>query len=159
MEWELSTLHGKMAIFDKEIITLGSHNLNYTSSYGNLEINIEIHDGLFAKEIRTHLVREIIESSTEITDQTQQKLRITSKLRNLFFYLLLMSIAVFSVNYIKLSYQLVKMKPIQLIFLLALIVLGIIGVFAPILPGIPFFIAAIFFYMKIRTSKSIGLRP
>ena len=37
-----SILHGKLAFADHDRLNLGSHNLNYTSSFGNLEMNVEL---------------------------------------------------------------------------------------------------------------------
>lgn len=39
LEWLPSVLHGKAAIIDDEILSLGSYNLNYMSYYTNIELN------------------------------------------------------------------------------------------------------------------------
>ena len=41
-EWDKSVLHGKTAVIDGYWTTIGSFNLNNLSSYGSIEMNVEI---------------------------------------------------------------------------------------------------------------------
>ncbi len=65
-EWEKSILHGKVAVIDGNWTTIGSFNLNNLSSYGSLEMNVEINSALFSKMFRAHLI-EIIAKCQSIT--------------------------------------------------------------------------------------------
>lgn len=65
-EWDKSILHGKAAVIDGNWTTIGSFNLNNLSSYGSLEMNVEINSALFSKMFQAHLI-EIIAQCQNIT--------------------------------------------------------------------------------------------
>lgn len=65
-EWDQSILHGKVAVIDGNWATIGSFNLNNLSSYGSLEMNVEINSALFSKMFQAHLI-EIIAQCQNIT--------------------------------------------------------------------------------------------
>jgi cardiolipin synthase len=65
-EWDQSILHGKVAVIDGIWTTIGSFNLNNLSSYGSLEMNVEINSALFSKMFQKHLI-EIIDQCQNIT--------------------------------------------------------------------------------------------
>ncbi|PIF62293.1 phosphatidylserine/phosphatidylglycerophosphate/cardiolipin synthase family protein [Flavobacterium sp. 11] len=68
-EWDQSVLHGKVAVIDGNWTTIGSFNLNNLSSYGSLEMNVEINSDLFSKMFQAHLI-EIIAQCQSITSQS-----------------------------------------------------------------------------------------
>ena len=68
-EWDQSILHGKVAVIDGNWTTIGSFNLNNLSSYGSLEMNVEINSALFSKMFRAHLI-EIIAQCQSITSNS-----------------------------------------------------------------------------------------
>lgn len=68
-EWDQSILHGKVAVIDGNWTTIGSFNLNNLSSYGSLEMNVEINSDLFSKMFQAHLI-EIIAQCQSITSQS-----------------------------------------------------------------------------------------
>ncbi|MFV8335779.1 phospholipase D-like domain-containing protein [Flavobacterium sp. RSP29] len=68
-EWDQSILHGKVAVVDGNWTTIGSFNLNNLSSYGSLEMNVEINSDLFSKMFQAHLL-EIIAQCQSITPQS-----------------------------------------------------------------------------------------
>lgn len=68
-EWDQSVLHGKVAVIDGNWTTIGSFNLNNLSSYGSLEMNVEINSPLFSKMFQAHLI-EIIAQCQSITPQS-----------------------------------------------------------------------------------------
>ena len=111
MEWIPSNLHGKMAIFDQKVVTLGSHNLNYTSSYGNLEMNVEVHDQDFSKGILSELIPFIEKGCIEITAQKRARFHLGRKIRNAVAFFGLLIISSFTVNFIKASQQFFQMSP------------------------------------------------
>jgi phosphatidylserine/phosphatidylglycerophosphate/cardiolipin synthase-like enzyme len=102
--WKKSTLHGKLGIFDNKIVTIGSHNLNYTSSFGNLEMNIQVKDSHFTSEIIDKVKVMVAEGATKYISKNE----ITTPfkiIRNFFFYVLLISMAqltIFSMGLAKL---------------------------------------------------------
>lgn len=50
-EWGGSILHGKLAVVDKQWVTLGSYNLNHISEYSSIEMNVETLDKDFAASV------------------------------------------------------------------------------------------------------------
>ncbi len=148
MEWEQSNLHGKLALFDNKIVTLGSHNLNYTSSYGNLELNIEIHNKEFVQSIKKDFIKNIIAASRVITADEFLSQGLLKKIRNAFFSYALLLISSFSISIIKFSRRVNEMSLLSLIMMLLLFFIGLVGIILPVLPGFPFLLAAIALYMK-----------
>lgn len=88
-EWNKSVWHGKAAVVDSEWITIGSFNLNHLSSYGSIEMNVEIASTKFASYFASYL-QTVIAQSEKITAETLKARKgIFSKLFNWFFYLLI----------------------------------------------------------------------
>ena len=87
-EWDESVLHGKVAVVDGSWSTIGSFNLNNLSSYGSLEMNIEILSESFSARFQEHL-NEIIAQCQRITPESlQTKSTIVTKFVNLMAYVL-----------------------------------------------------------------------
>jgi len=85
-EWDQSVLHGKAAIIDHKWTTIGSFNLNNLSSYGSVEMNVQIYSELFSKAFQLQL-NEIIMQSQRITPESLKlKNSVFSKLINWFSY-------------------------------------------------------------------------
>lgn len=68
-EWNKSVLHGKLAVVDSNWSTVGSFNLNHLSSYGSIEMNIEINSRKFSEKLYIHLM-DVIKQSEQITFET-----------------------------------------------------------------------------------------
>ncbi|HCM75456.1 MAG TPA: phospholipase [Cytophagales bacterium] len=68
MEYNLTVLHGKLAICDKEWVTLGSFNVNDISTYASVELNLDVKNPSFASEVRQYLEKEVMSNSTIISD-------------------------------------------------------------------------------------------
>lgn len=79
-EWELSVLHGKAAIIDGKWTTIGSFNLNNLSSYGSLEMNVEINSAEFSK-VYCQELNKIIDQCQNITAESFQ---LKNSLRSIF---------------------------------------------------------------------------
>lgn len=58
-EYRKNILHGKIAVADDEWITIGSYNINDISAYASIELNLDVRNPVFAKEVR-HELEEII---------------------------------------------------------------------------------------------------
>lgn len=68
-EWTQSVVHGKVALIDEELATIGSFNLNHLSSYGSVEMNIEIKSTAFAETFGYELSK-IMVASEKITEES-----------------------------------------------------------------------------------------
>jgi cardiolipin synthase len=71
-EWTQSVLHGKMAISDEHLTTIGSYNLNALSDYGSLELNVNIESAEFAQTASSFLQKIIAEGCVKINPQLYQ---------------------------------------------------------------------------------------
>jgi cardiolipin synthase len=70
-EWDKTVLHGKAAVVGNWT-TIGSFNLNNLSSYGSLEMNVEIKSTAFASSYLEHL-NEVIAQCQTITHKSLKK--------------------------------------------------------------------------------------
>ncbi|SJZ88609.1 phospholipase D-like domain-containing protein [Sediminibacterium ginsengisoli] len=74
-EYTRNILHGKLAICDKEWLTVGSYNINDLSAYGSIELNLDIRDKMLAKRA-SGMIDEIIKADCEhITREQVEKAR------------------------------------------------------------------------------------
>ena len=87
-EWDQSVLHGKVAVIDENWSTIGSFNLNNLSSYGSLEMNVEIRSRSFSSEFRTHLNGVISQCQSITKESLKTKTTIRTKFINLFSYVI-----------------------------------------------------------------------
>ena len=149
-EWQPSELHGKLAIFDEEIFLVGSYNLNYTSSYGNLEMNVEIASKDFVQKVMKDEMSYILNSSAKLNLETLSKWGWVSRLRNIFYYLVLLILSTFSINWIKVSRHVKNMTITEKLIFFLLVIVGLLGVILPVIPGTPFLLAAMVLMMKKR---------
>ncbi len=85
-EWDKSVLHGKAAVVDGTMCTIGSFNLNRLSSYGSIEMNVEIHSNEFAGHFTSYLNQIIAECDMVTTQSYSKKNTILSQLNNFFSY-------------------------------------------------------------------------
>nr|WP_314895577.1 phospholipase D-like domain-containing protein [uncultured Flavobacterium sp.] len=86
-EWDKSILHGKAAVIDGCWTTIGSFNLNNLSSYGSMEMNVEINSITFSKMYQSHL-NQIIAQCQRITPESLRiKTNLFTKIVNLLSYL------------------------------------------------------------------------
>lgn len=99
-EWTLSHLHGKLGVFDRKIVSIGSHNLNYTSSFGNLEMNVLVHDSKFGEKVITDIENKVSSGAELVTDENYRKYPIRKKLLCICCFLILNIIARVSVIWI-----------------------------------------------------------
>ena len=98
-EWKKSVLHGKLAVVDNKRTTIGSYNLNQLSSYGSIEMNVEINSVVFSNSLSVHLIG-IIKQCDSITFETLTvRNGIFTRLKNWFAYRLI-RIALIIVTYI-----------------------------------------------------------
>ncbi|WKL43438.1 phosphatidylserine/phosphatidylglycerophosphate/cardiolipin synthase family protein [Flavobacterium sp. ZE23DGlu08] len=85
-EWDQSILHGKVAVIDGNWTTIGSFNLNNLSSYGSLEMNVEINSSLFSKMFQAHLIKIIAQCQSITPDSLKIKNNLLTKSINFLSY-------------------------------------------------------------------------
>ena len=59
-EYQPNVLHGKIAVCDREWLTIGSYNINNISAYASIELNMNVYNKEFTKETEA-LLQDIIE--------------------------------------------------------------------------------------------------
>lgn len=68
-EYQDNVLHGKIAVYDNRWVTGGSYNVNNISAFASIELNLDVKNNAFAKNVNERL-EEIIEKHCEqITEQ------------------------------------------------------------------------------------------
>ena len=71
-EWNKSVLHGKAAVIDGKWTTVGSFNMNNLSSFGSIEMNVEVKSESFSEKFLLDLDKIIVQC-TKITPETLKK--------------------------------------------------------------------------------------
>lgn len=94
-EWKKSVLHGKVAVIDNNWSTVGSFNLNHLSAYGSVEMNVDVLDEKFARELKLDLKSKIQTGCDEILP-THQNNHLMAKFKRWFAY----QITRMSVNFV-----------------------------------------------------------
>lgn len=59
-EYRKKVVHGKIATYDGQWVTIGSYNFNNISAYASIELNLDIHNTRFAREV-DHALEQIIQ--------------------------------------------------------------------------------------------------
>ena len=85
-EWDQSILHGKVAVIDGNWTTIGSFNLNNLSSYGSLEMKVEINSSLFSKMFQAHLIKIIAQCQSITLQSLKTKNNLFTKSINFLSY-------------------------------------------------------------------------
>lgn len=68
-EYRRNVLHGKIAVCDKEWVTIGSYNVNNLSAFASIEMNLDVKHPEFATEVHDRLEKIIAEDCVEITER------------------------------------------------------------------------------------------
>lgn len=66
-EYKHNILHGKVAISDGKLVTLGSYNINDISAFASIELNLDIEENTFATTVHKKLMSVILEDCTHIS--------------------------------------------------------------------------------------------
>jgi cardiolipin synthase len=72
-ELQSNILHGKMAISDRDWMTIGSYNVNNISAYASVEVNINVYDHRFVNHSLQTLENILTEKCLLITPDLHQK--------------------------------------------------------------------------------------
>lgn len=68
-EYQPNILHGKISTYDSKFVTIGSYNINNLSAYLSVELNIDVLNEPFAKEVETTLEKIIADDCIKITEK------------------------------------------------------------------------------------------
>lgn len=75
-EYKNNVLHGKIAVCDDRIVTIGSYNINDISALASIELNIDVEEKTFAsivkKELNTIIEKECVEINPKNYYASQQ---------------------------------------------------------------------------------------
>ena len=72
-EYQPTVLHAKMCVVDEKFVTIGSYNINNISAYASIELNIDIKNENFAKEVNQNLDTIIKDNCIQITTEIYHK--------------------------------------------------------------------------------------
>jgi cardiolipin synthase len=72
-EYQKSILHGKIAVFDSQWVTVGSYNINNISAYASLELNVDVHHKPFGQVVNSTLQEVIEKECVQITTAAYSK--------------------------------------------------------------------------------------
>lgn len=72
-EYQKNVLHGKMAVCDGMWLTLGSYNVNNISAYASIELNLDVHNPVFAKQVEEHIEAILQMDCRKITEQEYRR--------------------------------------------------------------------------------------
>jgi len=72
-EYGENVLHGKLAVCDSKWMTIGSYNLNNISAFASIELNLDVKNKRFAKQVEDTLEDIIAKSCTVITAEHERK--------------------------------------------------------------------------------------
>ena len=68
-EYQTNILHGKLAIADDKLVTIGSYNINDISTYASIEMNIDIKNDAFARKVKEEIQQIIKTECIQITKE------------------------------------------------------------------------------------------
>jgi cardiolipin synthase len=72
-EYQHNVLHGKMAVYDDVMVTVGSYNVNDLSAHASVELNLDVKDPHFAKYVTKYLEEIIEKDCICITNEVYKK--------------------------------------------------------------------------------------
>ncbi len=72
-EWKDSVMHGKVMMADARWVTVGSYNINYLSHYRSIELNADILDPEFSRQVATHMAGILEKNCQQVTNETLKK--------------------------------------------------------------------------------------
>jgi len=74
-EYQETVLHGKIATCDDKWMTAGSFNINKISAYASIELNLDVRNPAFAKQVREELESIIADKCIRITQEDHTRTR------------------------------------------------------------------------------------
>ncbi|MFA6237891.1 MAG: phospholipase D-like domain-containing protein [Bacteriovorax sp.] len=157
-QWKKSILHGKLATIDNHWATIGSFNLNYTSYQQNLEMNVNVYSEQFTGELKEY-IENLIHTGCERIDAKNfmEHCPPLKRIKRFFYYVIVALVANFSIGMI---YQEDDNKGnrvynlIRIIGAIFFLILGLLGLVLPVIPGVPFLVVSfLLVYKQILLNK------
>jgi cardiolipin synthase len=68
-EYKQNILHGKMAVYDRKMITLGSYNINDISAKASIELNVDVEEKIFATNAQEILNKIMINECEKMSQE------------------------------------------------------------------------------------------
>lgn len=138
-QWKKSIMHGKLATIDGRWSTIGSFNLNYTGYQQNLEMNVDIYSEKFTQELNDKIYH-LIDSGCEKIEPIDFIEKASLKTRVLRFccYVVLHAVANLSIG-LAFQEENKRSRVYNALYVgaaLTLLIVGVIGLVIPIIPGI-----------------------
>jgi len=84
-EYAQNVLHGKVGVFDNEVMTAGSYNVNNISAFASVELNLEVRNAAITKEVSDKFDAIINDDCFQITEAD---FATTNNILKRFFYYL-----------------------------------------------------------------------
>lgn len=78
-EYPKCVLHAKLSTYDRKWVTVGSYNVNDISAYASIELNLDVMDDEFAKEVTLWMHRTIEKDCIRITDDYIKKYNVVTR--------------------------------------------------------------------------------
>lgn len=100
IEWLPTVLHGKAAIIDDEILTLGSYNLNYMSYYTNIELNLEIVSSTLTRNFKKNIEDNMKDKIRIITPELLPN-KLSARFLSYVAYKIVRFVSIISVIFVK----------------------------------------------------------
>lgn len=75
-EYQPNILHGKLSTYDSKFVTVGSYNVNNISAYASVELNLDVQNSSFAKQVEQTL-EEIIRTDCKLITEKEFELHNT----------------------------------------------------------------------------------
>jgi cardiolipin synthase A/B len=72
-EYQPAVLHAKVAVCDDEWLTIGSYNVNNISAYASIELNLDVRNAAFVKELEQTLDKIIDKDCIHITKEKHRQ--------------------------------------------------------------------------------------
>ena len=100
-EWNKSVLHGKAAVIDGKWTTVGSFNVNNLSSFGSIEMNVEINSTSFSEKYLLHLNKIINQCSKLTLESLKKRDGMFTRYSNLLSYLFIRFVVIIMIYFPK----------------------------------------------------------
>jgi cardiolipin synthase len=78
-EYPKCVLHAKLSTYDEKWVTVGSYNVNDISAYASIELNLDVMDDEFAREVTVWMRRTIEKDCIRITDDYIKKYNVVTR--------------------------------------------------------------------------------
>jgi cardiolipin synthase len=72
-EYVTNVLHAKMSTYDGKWVTVGSYNVNNISAYASIELNLDVLDELFAREVEAKIKEVCSKDCIRVTSEVYLK--------------------------------------------------------------------------------------